>query len=256
MPLLQRSVALVALAIPACASVAAGQRPPWAQGPDEQGALGDLASAGRDAEAQGPRRCGGAFLITGPGWKGTVPAGMTQVPLHTNGVGLEFRIETFSPAVREAMKTFGQNDAKATAAKYASEGMNDHLAKFGSRYGTAYDESYLMVFGGLGGNLMEDAMYFWLKTDESGQKLKGDTVHVVHFEKDKIPKTKAFWSLTLYNKDFYLPDGMPLGRHVRNSNSGMKFNADGSLDIYLQPDNPGPDKVDNWLPTPRGQEYF
>ena len=115
---------------------------------------------------------------------------------------------------------------------------------------------YLMLFGGLGGQLMEDGMYFWLKTDESGQKLKGDTSFVVHLDKDKIPKTKAFWSLTLYNKDFYLPKGMPLDRHVRNSNSGMKLNADGSLDIYLQPDNPGPGKVDNWLPTPRGEEYF
>jgi hypothetical protein len=62
--------------------------------------------------------------------------------------------------------------------------------------------------------------------------------------------------LTLYNKDFYLPQRMPLGRHMRNSNSGMKLNADGSLDIYRQPDSPGPDKVDNWLPTLRGQEYF
>jgi hypothetical protein len=299
---------------------------------------------------------GGTFLITGPGWKGTVPAGMTQVPLHTSvgflpirtmvkntddakafaattqdkytltplsrwgtgapnpnrdslkdplisdparnylalvnamptneyfnrlnqllvhnppydydapvlkefaklgiGAGLEFKIEKFSPAVREAMKAFGQNDPKVAAAKFAGEGMNEHRAKIAGHFGTEYFERYLLVFGGLGGQLTEDAMYFWLKTDESGQKLKGDTSYVVHFDKDKIPKTKAFWSLTLYNKDFYLPEGMPLGRHVRNSNSGMKLNADGSLDLYLQPDNPGPDKVDNWLPTPRGQEYF
>lgn len=299
---------------------------------------------------------GGTFLITGPGWKGKVPEGMTQVSLQTSvgflpirsmvkstedakafaattqdqytltplsrwgkgepnknrdsmkdplipnparnynallmamptneyfnrlnqllvqnppydydapvlkqfaklgiGAGMKFKIEKFSPAVRAAMKEFGQNDAKLTAAKFASEGMNYHLAKIGSRFGTSYYERYLMMFGGLGGQLMEDGMYFWLKVDENGQKLNGGTSYVVHFDKDKIPKTKAFWSVTLYNKDFYLPKGMPLDRHVRNSNSGMKLNADGSLDIYLQPDNPGPDKVDNWLPTPRGQEYF
>jgi hypothetical protein len=46
-----------------------------------------------------------------------------------------------------------------------------------------------------------------------------------------------------------------MGRHVRNNMSGMKLGADGSLLIYLQPDSPGPDKEDNWLPTPR-DTYF
>jgi hypothetical protein len=30
----------------------------------------------------------------------------------------------------------------------------------------------------------------------------------------------------------------------------LKFNPDGSLDIYLQRDSPGPDKESNWQPTP------
>lgn len=45
------------------------------------------------------------------------------------------------------------------------------------------------------------------------------------------PKTKAFSSLTLYDKDFYLPKGLVPPRHVLNSNSGMVFGADGALDI-------------------------
>jgi hypothetical protein len=77
----------------------------------------------------------------------------------------------------------------------------------------------------------------------------------VRLEAAQIPKTKAFWSLTLYNKDFYLPQGLPMGRHVRNSMSGMKLEPDGALIIYLQPDSPGPDKENNWLPTPR-DAYF
>jgi hypothetical protein len=32
----------------------------------------------------------------------------------------------------------------------------------------------------------------------------------------------------------------------------MKYNADGSLTIYLQANNPGKDKETNWLPAPNG----
>ncbi len=32
----------------------------------------------------------------------------------------------------------------------------------------------------------------------------------------------------------------------------LKYNKDGSLDIYLQADSPGKDKESNWLPTPPG----
>ena len=33
----------------------------------------------------------------------------------------------------------------------------------------------------------------------------------------------------------------------------LQFNADGSLDIYLQATSTGKDKESNWLPTPLGR---
>jgi len=55
----------------------------------------------------------------------------------------------------------------------------------------------------------------------------------------------------------------PLGRvfFVRNEldrfaigdrSPGLRRNADGSLDIWIGADNPGPDRGANWLPAPPG----
>ena len=36
----------------------------------------------------------------------------------------------------------------------------------------------------------------------------------------------------------------------------FKKNPDGSFTMYLQADNPGPDKESNWLPAPKGPFYL
>ena len=74
--------------------------------------------------------------------------------------------------------------------------------------------------------------------------------YVLHFDKGKTPPAAAFWSLAMYNdKHFFVAN--PLDRHAIGDRDKLNFNADGSLDIYIQNDNPGKDKESNWLPAPK-----
>ncbi|MFG1466620.1 DUF1214 domain-containing protein [Xanthobacter sp. DSM 24535] len=50
---------------------------------------------------------------------------------------------------------------------------------------------------------------------------------------------------------FQVPNA--LSRFALSSHDKLAFNADGSLDIYVQAENPGKEKEANWLPAPKAQ---
>jgi hypothetical protein len=195
-----------------------------------------------------------ALLIDNPPYDYDAPIMATFAPLGI-GPGLTFDIKAFSADVQSGMATFGQTDPLETAAIFAKQGQTQKSREICCRFGTNYYERYLQIFGGLGGNLMEDAMYYWLSSDTDGVALTDGNAYLVHFDAAQVPKTRAFWSLTLYDKDFYLPKGLVPNRHVLNSHSGLVFGADGTLDIFVQAKSPGAEHESNWLPTPEG-EFF
>ena len=53
------------------------------------------------------------------------------------------------------------------------------------------------------------------------------------------------------DEGFHVPNA--LNRFAIGDRDRLKFNADGSLDIYLQHESPGKDKESNWLPAPKGE---
>ena len=54
--------------------------------------------------------------------------------------------------------------------------------------------------------------------------------------------------ISAYRENFYVQN--PINRFGLLPDM-PKYNADGSLDVYLQATSPGRDKESNWLPTPR-----
>lgn len=118
-------------------------------------------------------------------------------------------------------------------------------------YGTNYDARAGVARVGLGANLPADAIYPITRVDADGQPLNGGYKYVVHFDKGQTPPANAFWSLTMYNAH-QLFVANPINRYAIGDRDKLRFNPDGSLDLYLQHDSPGKEKESNWLPADSG----
>jgi len=107
---------------------------------------------------------------------------------------------------------------------------------------------------GLWGNTLEEAFYPETSTDADGEQLDGSkNNYILHFDKDEIPPVKAFWSLSMYKLPEQLFIENPINRYVISSaTKGLKYNKDGSLDVYIQKKSPGKAKESNWLPAHDG----
>jgi len=119
-------------------------------------------------------------------------------------------------------------------------------------YKTDYLKRAAVAMGGLGANLDADAIYPHAYVDIGGDKLTGTRNYIIRFNKDQKPPVKGFWSLTVYDKDHFLVKN-PINRYALGDRDRLKYNADGSFDIYLQSTTPGKERQANWLPTPAGE---
>ena len=111
------------------------------------------------------------------------------------------------------------------------------------------------AMAGIYGNDAEEAMYPMAKTDGIGAPLDGSKhQYTLTFAPNLYPPVNAFWSVTMYDGKTQLLIENPINRYLINSPMlpSLKKNADGSLTLYLQKDDPGPDKRANWLPAPNG----
>lgn len=120
------------------------------------------------------------------------------------------------------------------------------------QYGTEYLQRATIAAIGLGANRPQDAVYSISEKDREGHDYSGYHKYVIHFEKGMEPPVKAFWSLTMYDDKYFFVTNR-LNRYALGTHDKLVTNPDGSVDIYLQRDDPGGTKEANWLPAPPGE---
>jgi hypothetical protein len=168
--------------------------------------------------------------------------------------GEPFDPDALDASVRDAIEA-GAVSAKARMERIAAmhpvvDGWSQPTFTMGV-YGTDYWRRAVIAKIGLGANLVKDAVYPVLFHDADGNAPVGEVDYVLHFDADALPPADAFWSVTMYDGDGF-PVPNDLDRYALGDRDALVYNADGSLDLYLQHNDPGEARRSNWLPAPAG----
>ena len=127
----------------------------------------------------------------------------------------------------------------------------DNGAAFGSDHfmRTAIARSNIFV------NKGNETKYFYQDLDAAGVRLNGGSRYSITFARGE-PPVKGFWSLTLYDRFHFFVPNAARRYSVGTKNRDLLPNADGSLTIWVQADEPT-DKAhrSNWLPAPKGEDF-
>jgi hypothetical protein len=194
------------------------------------------------------------LLADNPAYAPDAPA-LARLAKLGIGPGREFELSAFPSRVEAAVKIgyqLGRVEVMKEA-QHLGESVNGwsltyDMGRFGTKY--AYRAAWTLV--GISGNFLEDAFYPTTTFDGDCDDLSGANQYELTFAESEIPPAKAFWSLTMYDDEAYLVPN-ELDRYAVGDRTEFDYAEDGSVTIYMQHENPGPDKEANWLPTPEGE---
>ena len=151
-------------------------------------------------------------------------------------------------AWREAMALI---EAHTHAASRAPWRFSTRLGRFGQdhmlRAATAWK--------GIGALAADEAIYAAADYDQHGDLLHGQHTFRIRFTDGGDLPADAFWSITLYGEDRFLPAVAPQ-RHALGSRSGLVKDADGSLSLHMGQRPPAGGPQSNWLPAPDAPFYL
>ena len=108
---------------------------------------------------------------------------------------------------------------------------------------------------GLMEHYIEECVKMRCFNDSKGNPLNGNNKYRMHLSKDQIPHPKAFWSITGYTPEYNLIPNDAKINALGSYSKGLKYNADGSLDIFFQAEKPEDGKSKNWHPIKKGEDF-
>jgi hypothetical protein len=168
-------------------------------------------------------------------------------------VGESFDLDSADPAVQAGLNRAVVDGLKLMVQKLPTlaqvvNGWQMNTDTMGV-YGNYYLKRAIVAMVGLGANQPKDAIYPLNVVDADGQPMDGTHNYMLHFEKEQLPPVEAFWSITMYDAEGFQVANS-LERFAIGDRDDLIYNADGSLDIYMQHASPGAGKTSNWLPSP------
>ena len=167
--------------------------------------------------------------------------------------GKDFDYATLDPSAKAAIDGAAVEGLKLIKAHLPEIGTMENgwsvMRENAGVYGADYLQRATIALAGLGCNKPIDAVYPLAVADSRGKTPTGDQNYIVHFDKGSLPPADAFWSLTMYDAEGFQVAN-PINRFAIGDRDKLKYNDDGSLDIFIQAQSPGKDKESNWLPAP------
>ncbi|MCK6460162.1 MAG: DUF1254 domain-containing protein [Planctomycetes bacterium] len=167
--------------------------------------------------------------------------------------GKDFDLSKLDPAVAAGLAKSCKAGLERilVATKHPGKEVNGWQFTFTGDYGTEYLFRAAVTLVGLGANLAKDACYPMTSVDSDGKALDGAQRYTIRFEKGHMPPVNGFWSLTMYDADYFFVANR-LSRYTLSARNAFRTEPDGSVELYIQRESPGADKEANWLPAPAG----
>lgn len=165
-----------------------------------------------------------------------------------------------APSRERLLKSFEQTETEVMTQLFEFRNIGAHLPHNwttidnGGEFGLDYQTRAAVARSNIFVNANEESKYFYLDFDASGERLVGSGNYKITFAAGKLPPTKGFWSLTLYDANHSLFENPAKRYAIGLKDHNLRFNADGSLTIYISHAPPPPGWETNWLPAPQ-QEF-
>lgn len=170
-----------------------------------------------------------------------------------DGTG-RFHSASLDAAEREALQQ-GLDDGIAHLDEVAASTASS-TGLFGTReeMAGAYDNRNVGAKKGLYGLPPAIAWYGGWLVDSEGNRITGQTDYTITFTADELPKTRFFWSATLYTLSQRLLSANEIDRYsIGDRTEGIRFDDDGTITLYVQHRRPDSEaEAANWLPSPEG----